>query len=207
MNAALVVPSLIAQGVPAGDTVVVRMSGSALADAAAVAILVIALFMVVLLAASIPAFLAVRRLSATLARASRDLSERAEPVLERMRTISESVDYIARSLRSDVRRLNATVARFTDRLNSAADRMEERVEDFNALLKVMQDEAEDLFLDTASTVRGVRAGVRALGRRAPASRDGPPDEVPDRGPGPKLKTGPTAGARPAPAPEEPTADA
>lgn len=194
--------SLIAQGVPAGDTVVVRMSGSPLADAAAVAIIVIALFMVVLLAAGIPAFLAVRRLSETLARAAHDLSERAEPVLERLRTISESVDYIARSLRSDVRRLNATVARFTDRLSSAADRMEERVEDLNALLDVMQGEAEDLLLDTASTVRGVREGVRALGRRAPAARDGAPGEMGERGPQRALEAGPASGTRHAPEPEE-----
>jgi hypothetical protein len=41
--------------------------------------------------------------------------------------------------------------------------MEERIEEFNALMEVVQTEAEDLFLDTASTVRGVRAGARSIG--------------------------------------------
>ncbi len=40
--------------------------------------------------------------------------------------------------------------------------MEERIEEFNALMEVVQGEAEDIFLDTASTVRGVRAGARSI---------------------------------------------
>jgi hypothetical protein len=46
--------------------------------------------------------------------------------------------------------------------------MEERIEEFNALMEVVQSEAEDIFIDTAATVRGVREGVRestrAIGR-------------------------------------------
>jgi hypothetical protein len=47
--------------------------------------------------------------------------------------------------------------------------MEERIEEFNVLMEVVQGEAEEIFLDTASTVRGVREGARAissLGARA-----------------------------------------
>jgi hypothetical protein len=40
--------------------------------------------------------------------------------------------------------------------------MEERIEEFNALMEVVQGEAEDIFLGTASTVRGVREGARAI---------------------------------------------
>jgi len=64
------------------------------------------------------------------------------------------------------------VKSLTDRLQLASDRMEERIEEFNALMEVVQDEAEDIFIDTASTVRGVRAGARAMTLRKPEPEDG-----------------------------------
>jgi hypothetical protein len=47
--------------------------------------------------------------------------------------------------------------------------MEKRIQDFTALVEVLQTEAEDLALDTAAAVRGVRAGTRSLagGRETP----------------------------------------
>jgi hypothetical protein len=39
---------------------------------------------------------------------------------------------------------------------------EQRLNEFNALLAVVQDEAESMFVATASTVRGVRTGAAAL---------------------------------------------
>ena len=49
----------------------------------------------------------------------------------------------------------------------AARTTEERIGDFNALLEVVQEEAEQIFLSTASTVRGVKAGAdRLRGYRA-----------------------------------------
>lgn len=85
------------------------------------------------------------------------------PVSDRARSISDNVEFITQALRTDVERLNASVKSLTDRLQLASERMEERIEEFNALMEVVQTEAEDLFLDTASTVRGVRAGARSIG--------------------------------------------
>jgi hypothetical protein len=56
------------------------------------------------------------------------------------------------------------VKALTGRLHQASARMEERIEEFNALMEVVQSEAEEVFLDTAATVRGVREGARAMGR-------------------------------------------
>jgi hypothetical protein len=39
---------------------------------------------------------------------------------------------------------------------------EQRLGEFNALLEVVQEEAEGVFIATASTVRGVRTGAAAL---------------------------------------------
>lgn len=91
------------------------------------------------------------------------------PVSDRARSISENVEVITKALRTDVERLNASVKALTDRLQLASERMEERVEEFNALMEVVQTEAEDIFLDTASTVRGVRAGARSIARSGPSS--------------------------------------
>ncbi len=84
------------------------------------------------------------------------------PVTERTRGIAENVEHITRSLRDDVQKVNGSVQALTDRLKLASDRMEERIEDFNALMEVVQEEAEGVFIDTAATVRGVRAGALSL---------------------------------------------
>jgi hypothetical protein len=92
------------------------------------------------------------------------------PVSERARAISDNVEFITQALRADVERLNASVKALTARLHQASDHMEERIEEFNALMEVVQGEAEEIFIDTASTVRGVREGARSITRPAPSRR-------------------------------------
>ena len=93
------------------------------------------------------------------------------PVSDRARSISDNVEFITQALRTDVERLNQSVRALSDRLQLASDRMEERIEEFNALMEVVQGEAEGVFLDTAATVRGVRASAEHLVAGAPS-----PDE-------------------------------
>ena len=94
------------------------------------------------------------------------------PVSDRARAISANVEFITQALRTDVERLNASVKALTDRLQLASDRMEERIEEFNALMEVVQDEAEGIFLDTASTVRGVKAGAKSIASGRAGEEDG-----------------------------------
>ncbi len=91
-----------------------------------------------------------------------EAGQRVEPILDRSRSIAKNVEYISATVRTDVERVNGSVRALSDRLQQAADRMEERIEEFNALMEVVQDEAESAFLGTASTVRGLRAGARSL---------------------------------------------
>lgn len=86
------------------------------------------------------------------------------PVSDRARSISDNVDFITEALRSDVQRLNSSVRALSDRLQQASDHMEQRIEDFNALMEVVQGEAEEIFLDTAATVHGVREGARSISK-------------------------------------------
>lgn len=112
--------------------------------------------------------------------------DRAGPLVDRSRDVADNVEFITRAIRTDVERLNASVRTLTERLHHASDRMEERIEEFNALIEVVQSEAESIFIDTASTVRGVTAGARAIprndgGRPPRGERQGPPGPDPSAG--------------------------
>ncbi len=107
------------------------------------------------------------------------------PVLERTRGVMLNAEQISQTVREDVERLSETVEQFDAQLREIADIAGARVRDFDALLGAVQEEAEDLFLTTASAARGLRAGVRAIRRRrsrdeAPPALDEPePDDAPD----------------------------
>ena len=103
-----------------------------------------------------------RRVGMLLQALRGEAGRRAEPILDRSRSIARNVEYISATIRTDVERMNGSIRALSDRLQQAADRMEERIEEFNALMEVVQEEAESAFLGTASTVRGVRAGALSL---------------------------------------------
>lgn len=168
----LAVSSLVQTVVP--DTVVTVESRDAIALAADVAILVAA---VALTVAAVFFVALTRRWSIVLAELRAAARQSLGPVGERARSISDNVQFITQALRADVERLNASVKALTTRLHQASDHMEERIREFNALMEVVQDEAEDIFLDTAATVRGVREGARSMGRRREDPDEAlPPDE-------------------------------
>jgi uncharacterized protein YoxC len=88
------------------------------------------------------------------------------PIMRHASSIADNVDYITTSIRTDVQQVNATVAAANQRLHQAIALTEERLNQFSALLEVVQEEAEQLFVSTASAARGVRAGARSLARGA-----------------------------------------
>ena len=93
----------------------------------------------------------------------RSLQQHVQPVTDRARVAAENAEYITALVRQDVQKVRASVSGLSDRLGEASERMEERVEEFNALMDVVQGEAEAVLLDTAAIVRGVRAGARTVG--------------------------------------------
>ena len=96
----------------------------------------------------------------------KSLQDHIQPVADRARVAAENVEYISAVVREDVQRVRASVSGLSDRLKEASERMEERVEEFNALMDVVQDETESVLLDTAAVVRGVRAGAHTIGEDA-----------------------------------------
>jgi hypothetical protein len=145
----------------------------AIAVAADVASIVIAGAVLALVAIMGLLFL---RLHGMLAEMRLGVRQNLGPVSDRARAISDNVEFITQVLRSDVESLNESVQSLSERLSLASDRMEERIEEFNALMEVVQGEAETLFIDTAATVRGVRAGARSM----ITSSETPADEAPER---------------------------
>ena len=133
--------------------------GTTLATLSEVATIVIAVAILILVLVVISVFLRLNRLLGEMKGVAKD---NIGPVSDRAKLISDNLEFITQALRTDVERLNSSVRALSDRLHQASERMEERIEDFNALMEVVQGEAEEIFLDTASTVRGVRAGARQI---------------------------------------------
>lgn len=144
------IPIAVAQATTSADTIAVVADVASIVIAAAVLVLAV-------LAAWF--FVRLNRMLGDLRTATQ---EKLGPVSDRAKIISDNLEFITQALRTDVEQLNASVRALTDRLHDASERMEDRIADFNALMEVVQDEAEDIFIDSASTVRGVREGARAI---------------------------------------------
>jgi uncharacterized protein YoxC len=144
-----------------------RLAPTWLGSGADIAVIIVALTVVALLFVVVFAILQFRNLVVKTRNILDRMEPQIHPVLERARGTSENVEFITRALRKDVERLTGSVEALTARLHQASDRMEERIEEFNALMEVVQLEAEGIFVQTASTVRGVRAGAEALGQLEP----------------------------------------
>ena len=144
---------------PFGPALLQAVPRDGLSVAADVSIVIVAVTIVVLVV--VLAILLVR-MNKVLLEVRNGVRNNLGPVSERARGIAENVEFITRTIRTDVEKLNGSVTAVTDKLKLASERMEERIEDFNALMEVVQQEAEDVFIDTAATVRGVRAGMGSL---------------------------------------------
>src|SRR5207248_7495555 len=105
-----------------------------------------------------------RKTSALLDRVQADIA----PLLTHARSIADNVDYVSTAIRGDVSQIHGTLVEANARLQEAVAQTERRMHDFSALLAVMQQEAEGVFVSAAATVHGVRRGASQF-----ASGDGP----------------------------------
>jgi uncharacterized protein YoxC len=99
-----------------------------------------------------------RRVEGLLDRVYGDIN----PIMRHASSIADNVDYITTSVRTDVQQINATIAAANQRVHQAVALTERRLNEFNALLEVVQHEAEQMFVSTASAVRGVRTTASAF---------------------------------------------
>ena len=103
--------------------------------------------------------------------------------VEHLRRAAGNLEKISETLANEAEVIRGTGTALATRIERISDRMEDRIEEFNALMEVVQLEAEDVFVDTASTARGVRRGIGRLsssgkdrdrGGRTTREKDRPP---------------------------------
>ena len=105
-----------------------------------------------------------------------------DPAIRNLTAASEQAKSISGTLRKNVDELSGTVTQTNDKVRRATEAAEARLAELNALLGVVQREAEDLFVRTASAVRGVQVGagaLRAAVRRGSDDYDGELDDLLD----------------------------
>jgi hypothetical protein len=131
---------------------------------AAVATIVVAIGLLTVGVGVIFAALKLRQLTRKVEEQAKKLRVDLAPAIQNVTAVSENVNHLSRTVRADADRLSATVASANDALRRAAVEAERRVGEFNALIGVVQEEAEDLFIGGAAAVRGLKAGAEAFRR-------------------------------------------
>ena len=132
-----------------------------------VATIIIALAIIVVGLATIAVALKVRGMAK---RFRGDLA----PVRKHLEAAAANVEYLSLAVRQDVEAVSHTVKSTSDKVQHAAEAAGKRLAELNALMDVVQAEAEDIFIRTASAVRGVQAGAGAFARMR--GRDGSMDD-------------------------------
>jgi uncharacterized protein YoxC len=131
---------------------------------AAVAQIVLALALLAMGIGLLVAAMKVKALMKKLEEQGQKLRVDLAPAIHNVTTVSENAVQVSKAVRGDVDRLSAGVTAATEKLKGAAEMAEQRVGEFNALIGVVQEEAEQLFIGGAATLRGVRAGTETFRR-------------------------------------------
>ncbi len=120
---------------------------------------ILTLTMIALAAAVIPAAWNFRKSYKKISDMMDKIYGDVNPIMRHASTIADNVDYISTSVRVDIQQVSKTIAAANQSLLKAVKAAEARVDQLNALLEVVQEEAESAFVATASTLRGVRTGI------------------------------------------------
>jgi hypothetical protein len=99
-----------------------------------------------------------KKTSALLERIEADVM----PLTKHAHSIADNLDYISTAIRADLGMIQDTLKSANRTIRDAVGATELKVNEFNALLDVVQGEAEGLFVSTAATVRGVKTGASHL---------------------------------------------
>lgn len=129
---------------------------------------------VAILAAGIAVWLLARKAMREVQETRERLLPHITPVLGRAGDIAGDVRQITAGLRDDAAAVHDAVRDVLERSRQATDSLEERIRRFGLVLDVVQEQAEELLMDAASTAHGIHAAARAL--REEPSRVPPPAE-------------------------------
>lgn len=146
---------------------------------AAVSLGLIALFWLALTIGVLILLALVTRLLKRVEGVVEQLAPRAEPLLDRANQIVGDAAAVSKSVRHEIERVGDTVQDLNLQLHAAMDSAGEQVRRFGSVVRVVQDEVEDLLLDATATARGLQAAADSLRRPAlpnPIRGDGGDDE-------------------------------
>ena len=129
-----------------------------------------AIIAIVVLAAGITMLLALRQMSgikAVIERAANILDFEARPALQSAKTLVDDAGKVVTSFRSEAESIAGSTRDVRERLERMIDRTEERLQDLDSLIDVVQYQVEETALDIAAALRTTRRGttvVRAMKR-------------------------------------------
>ena len=152
-----------------------------IATAQTVIMIVALLFVLLAIGAALLSYKTMKVLGRTLESMEKvveKLAPRAEPLIDGVTRVAVDASEISDAVRDKVTDFLETVEDLNVKLRSATAAAEERVREFGTVLDVVQNEAQDLLLDAASTAKGVHEAARALRGERPAPRRlaPPPDD-------------------------------
>ncbi len=124
----------------------------------AASVIVFLVLMIIL----IPAVVKFRRTATKFESVLEHIERSIDPVTKHASNIANNIDYISTSIRADVQAIRKTLLTANEGIRDVVDASERRLHELGAVLRLVQEEAENAFVSTASTVRGVRAGAAAF---------------------------------------------
>jgi hypothetical protein len=90
------------------------------------------------------------------------IDKEAQPTVELARTVLEDTAHITAVVKGETKDFAETADKIRAGLLSVRDAAEERLQDLDTLLEVVQEEVEDTMLDVASALRTTRRGARVF---------------------------------------------
>jgi methyl-accepting chemotaxis protein len=153
---------------------VAQASGAVLADrleaimwAQVTMAVVMVLCVLAILAAAFAVWLLARKAMKEVEKTRDLLIPHVTPVLSRAGSIADDVRAITAGFKEDADGVHEVIRDVLERSRRATDSLEERVRRFGLVLEAVQEQAEALMLDAASTAHGVHAAARALREERP----------------------------------------
>lgn len=91
------------------------------------------------------------------------LTSDTKPLLLQASRLTEDAHDIVKTVRREVDKMADATGEISERLRDVADAAEQRIDDVNALLTVLQDQVQDTTLSAVAAVRGLRVSAAGIG--------------------------------------------
>jgi len=149
----------------------------------------VALAVLALIAALVIVMLRLSRTFGQLTASLDKFREEIHPVTQRAAAIAGHLEGAAASVHEAVDEVTDTIHSANESLRDALATADARFHEIDAIVQLARDEAEDVVVGAASTVRGVRGGFSAFRHRAPRDDEGDdaPSVPPRRSGGPRRR--------------------